>query len=354
MKTVQQTDLFGEPICSFPSTRYQGSKSKFIDWIWDCLSGLEFETVLDAFGGTGCFAYAAKKHGKSVQYNDILTFNAIIGKALIENQGETLDENDLSQILDFSHHEHIPTFISDTFHDIYYTDEENLWLDNILYNIRSMKDEYKQSLAYFAVFQSCITKRPYNLFHRKNLYVRLQDVKRSFGNKKTWDTPFETHFRKFVGEANRSAFDNNKTCRSSCADAASLVGSYDLVYIDTPYVSDDGKGTDYAGFYHFLDGMVEYDKWKDEIDYSSPHRKLMTHQTPWTSPTEITNAFSSLIRHFSDSTLVISYRNDGIPSIEWLVDTLKSYGKDVTVFQSDNMKYVLSNKTTREMLLVAK
>ena len=204
------------------------------------------------------------------------------------------------------------------------------------------------------MFQACITKRPYNLFHRKNLYVRFQDVKRSFGNKKTWDTPFETHFRKFVGEVNRSAFDNNKPCVSSCTDAISLTGSYDLVYIDTPYISDEGKGTDYAEFYHFLDGMVEYDKWKDEIDYSSPHRRLITRRSPWTSPTEISNAFATLLRHFSDSTLVISYRNDGIPSIAWLVDALKSCGKDVTVFESDSMKYVLSTKTTKEMLLVAK
>lgn len=353
MKSAAQTDLFGNPICEFPSTRYQGSKQKFINWIWDCISDLEFETVLDAFGGTGCFAYAAKKHGKTVQYNDILGFNAIIGKALIENQGETLDEQDVDRLLDFSHHDGIPTFISDTFHDIYYTDEENRWLDDILFNIRDMDDEYKQSLAYFAVFQACITKRPYNLFHRKNLYVRFQNVKRSFGNKKTWDTPFETHFRKFVGEVNRAAFDNNKPCSASCADAASLTGSYDLVYIDTPYISNDGKGTDYADFYHFLNGMVDYDNWKDEIDFSSPHRKLFSKRTAWSSPSEIAGSFSNLFGHFTDSMLAISYRNDGIPSIDWLVSLLESQGKKVSVFESDPVKYVLSNKTTKEMLIVA-
>ena len=354
MIAPSQTDLFGNPVCEFPSTRYQGSKQKFINWIWSCLSGLEFETVLDAFGGTGCLSYTAKKHWKSVQYNDILGFNAVIGKALIENQGETLNESDIAYVLDFSHHENIPTFISDTFHDIYYTDDENRWLDDILYNIRSMEDEYKRSLAYFAVFQACIAKRPYNLFHRKNLYVRMQDVKRSFGNKKTWDTPFETHFRKFVAEANRSAFDNNKLCQASCADAMSLPSSYDLVYIDTPYVSGDGKGTDYAGFYHFLNGMIDYDQWKNNIDYSTPHRKLQTSPSPWTSPSTMTIAFSSLLEHFRDSILAISYRNDGIPSIDWIASALESYGKDVTIFESDSMKYVLSNKTTKEMLLVAR
>lgn len=354
MMAASQTDLFGSRVCTFPSTRYQGSKQRFIGWIWDCIASLDFDTVLDAFGGTGCFAYAAKTHGKTVHYNDILPFNAVIGKALIENPGETLDGSDIARLLDFSLHSEISTFISDTFHDIYYTDEENSWLDHILCNIRAMEDEYKQALAYFALFQACITKRPYNLFHRKNLYVRLQDVQRTFGNKKTWDTPFETHFRKFAREANQAVFDNYRPCRSFCADALSLQNSYDLVYIDTPYVSNDGKGTDYSGFYHFLNGMAEYDKWQASIDYSSPHRKLVAKPSPWTSPMEIKNAFSRLLKHFKNSILVVSYRDDGIPSIPWLVNALEALGKDVEVFASQRMKYVLSNKTTREMLLVAR
>lgn len=76
-------------------------------------------------------------------------------------------------------------------------------------------------------------------------------------------------------------------------------------------------------------------------------------QTPWTSPSEITGAFAELIGHFGDSILAISYRNDGIPSISWLVDILETSGRRVTVFESDSMRYVLSNKTTKEVLLVA-
>ena len=71
----------------FPTTRYQGSKLKFVDWIWDCLKDVPFQTALDAFGGTGCVGYRLKQEGKTVTYNDILPFNYIIGKALIENRG---------------------------------------------------------------------------------------------------------------------------------------------------------------------------------------------------------------------------------------------------------------------------
>ena len=69
----------------FPPTRYQGSKHKIIDWIEYCTKNLEFETVLDAFGGTGSVSYLFKKQGKQISYNDYLHFNTIIGQALIEN-----------------------------------------------------------------------------------------------------------------------------------------------------------------------------------------------------------------------------------------------------------------------------
>ena len=55
----------------FPNTRYQGSKAKIVDWIWENIKDLEFNTVLDRCGGTGRVSYELKKNGKEVIYNDI-------------------------------------------------------------------------------------------------------------------------------------------------------------------------------------------------------------------------------------------------------------------------------------------
>lgn len=258
----------------FPSTRYQGSKAKFVDWIWHEIASIPFQTALDAFGGTGSVAYKLKDNGKSVTYNDILPFNSIIGKAILENSSTVLAEDDVDYLLKEHSGIAYPSFIEDNFKNVYYTDEENHWLDVIRYNITTIDDEYKKAVAWFALFQACIIKRPYNLFHRKNLYVRLKDVKRSFGNKKTWDTPFETHFRTFVEEANNAVFWNGTDCRSLNMDALDIVNRYDLVYIDTPYINEKGIGVDYADFYHFLNGLVFYDDWNNMIDYNSKHLRL--------------------------------------------------------------------------------
>ena len=97
-------------------------------------------------------------------------------KGLIENENICLEEFEIEALLRKDADVEYPDFIERTFKDIYFTDEENRWLDVVSTNIRRMDNSYKQAIAYFALFQSCIIKRPYNLFHRKNLYVRLQEL----------------------------------------------------------------------------------------------------------------------------------------------------------------------------------
>lgn len=337
----------------FPSTRYQGSKARFIDWIWPNLASIPFVTCLDAFGGTGCFAYQAKQAGKTVTYNDILPFNAMIGRALIENPGERLTDTEVEALLSPETGDAGPHFIFETFHNIYYTDEENRWLDAISARIRAMSNPYKQAMAYFALFQACLVKRPYNLFHRKNLYLRQQQVQRSFGNKTTWDAPFERHFRKFVGEINQASFAGTAPCTACCADALAVPGDYDLVYIDTPYLNAAGKGVDYADFYHFLNGLLAYDRWGSLIDYASPHRRLRTEPAGWTDAKHIAENFSRLFHRYATSTLAISYRSNGVPSIDELVQLLQPTHRLVKLCESDMMRYALSRNPTQEVLLIA-
>ena len=350
-----QLTLMGEPIKqrNLPTTRYQGSKSKIVEWIWENVKDIEFESVLDAFGGTGVVGYFLKMEGKQVFYNDILKSNCYIGTTLIENDDTRLTDDEI----DFLLHPHpdidYPTFIHDTFSDIYYTDEENRWLDMIIQNIESEFDDfYKKALAYYALFQSCIIKRPYNLFHRKNLYMRTSDVERSFGNKATWDTPFEKHFLNFVDEANRCVFSNGKCNKSLNLNVFDVEGNFDLIYIDTPYISKSGVGVDYLDFYHFIEGIVNYPNWKDMIDYRSKHRKIKHEKSVWCDKNKIHTAFDQLFKKFQDSTIVVSYRSDGIPSIEELTRLLEKYKSTVKEVRYGEYKYVLSNNNSDECLLI--
>jgi len=337
---------------TFPSTRFQGSKLKLSDWIWSHLKNIPFDTALDAFGGTGSVAYKLKQADKQVTYNDSLTFNWYIGLALIENSSKTLSAEQIEQILTPDSTMNYPSFIAETFQDIYFTEAENLWLDQTVTNIQQIDEHYIQAIAYFALFQSCIAKRPFNLFHRKNLYLRLNKVNRNFGNKTTWDTPFENHFRKYVREANQAVFNNHKTNRAINKDVFHISGNYDLVYLDPPYISNRGTGVDYFNFYHFLEGLVNYHDWLHNIDYQSKHRRLKVRKTPWTNPKEIASSFDSLFQKFQQSTIALSYRSDGIPSITELKSLLKKYKPCIQEYRYSDYRYVLSKKQTDEVLLI--
>ena len=335
-----------------PSTRYQGSKAKLVNWIWESTKDLEFDSVLDIFGGTAVVGYMYKRKGKEVCYNDYLKSNYLVGLSLIENNHIRLTNGDIEKLLKHDPFQNYRYFISDTFKDIYYTDEENQWLDMVVQNIAKLDNEYKKTLAYNALFQSCLVKRPFNLFHRKNLYLRLADVSRSFGNKTTWDRPFAEHFYNFIFEVDGLVFDNQRQNRALNLDAIRVESNFDLVYIDPPYTSQAGTTVDYLQFYHFLDGLSQYDHWREHIDYRSKHRTFRKGNNPWNNPKLIRQTFKNLLERFRNSILVISYREDGIPSIVEIVEYLETLGKKVTV-KSLTYRYVLSNNHSTEVLIIA-
>ncbi|MBZ0308018.1 MAG: DNA methyltransferase, partial [Anaerolineae bacterium] len=185
------------------------------------------------------------------------------------------------------------------------------------------------------------------------LYMRTAQVKRSFGNKITWDTPFEVHFRNFAAEANRAVFDNGRHNQALRLDALETPAGADLVYIDPPYLNQKGIGVDYRDFYHFLEGMTDYEVWDGRVDYASKHRRLQPEKSPWNRAETITDAFERLIQRHQHSILVISYRDDGIPSKEQLREILSSYHK--TVHEATQPKqYALAHQKSHELLLIAR
>lgn len=348
-----QHALFPGLTAEFPSTRYQGSKAKLAQWIWDQVADLDFLTCLDAFGGTGAVAYRLKQERKVVTYNDLLRFNYYIGLALVENGLVSLTPDKVDWLLQRHPQTAYPSFVQDNFSDIYFTDEENAWIDQTIANIRQLDDPYEFALAFFALCQACVIKRPYNLFHRKNLYIRLAEVDRSFGNKTTWDRPFDEWFRVFVDEANRAVFDNGQRNRALNLDAADVPGEYDLVYIDPPYISNRGVAVDYLDFYHFLEGLTMCDDWDQRIDRRSKHHRLKPQPGEWTNKSQIHAAFDRLFKRYQDSIIVVSYRSDGIPSESELVFLLKRYKRHVRAEHFGQHKYVLStNSESGEILLI--
>ncbi|MCB9640777.1 MAG: DNA adenine methylase [Myxococcales bacterium] len=338
---------------TFPSTRYQGSKSKLIPWLWSILSRYPFETALDAFGGTAVVSYLLKQQGKQVTYNDILPFNVQFGRALIQNDDILLDPEDIEHLCNEQPQTEYLSIVQKHFQDIYFTEEENAWLDRAMLHLEQIQSPTKRALGFFTVAQACLAKRPFNLFHRKNLYLRFAEVDRSFGNKASWDRPFEEWIPRIAQEANQAIFRGQRPCIATSYDAAQVPGEFDLIYADPPYISEKGQAVHYADFYHFLTGLCLYREWPEQIDYKAKHRRLKRSPSPWSEKAHITQAFDDFFAAYPHAILAVSYRSDGIPSAEDLHTLLKRHRPRVEVHLYGDYQYALSkNKRSQELLFL--
>lgn len=331
--------LRGENIIGLaPSTRYQGSKRRILPWIYENLKHLKFETVLDGFGGTASVSYLFKLMGKKVTFNDILLSNYQTGIALIENDGVKLDDEDVDYLLHKNGFEY-SDFIQKTFRNIYYLDNENKWLDTVVHNIHMLSEKYegdllrkKRALAFHILSQACLVKRPYNLFHRKNLSMRMANVHRSFGNKKTWDTLFDKLFLRFYNELSNKIFSNGHHNIAAREDILRIKKkNYDLVYLDPPYTkSKNYMPVDYYGLYHFLEGIVDYYNWKERIDQTKKNKSLIKNRE-FRDKNSIEANFDKIFNKFRDSIIVLSYASPGYPSVDSVKDLLYQYKNKVKI-----------------------
>jgi len=302
-----------------PVTRYYGSKRKLIDKIWEALevNHIEFNSVLDLFGGTGIVSYYMAHKGKKVIYNDILSFNCQIAKALLQSPRGIFTEKEALTLLQKRDDHQYQHYVSDYFRDIYYLDEENELIDTVIQNIPLLPME-KQSSAYYLLFQSCMIKRPFNIFHRKNLNLRTNFTEAKFGNKVTWEQKFEDLFAQFAKELNTFQFEQLPQCDIINTSALNCRQHADLVYIDTPYFTkDSGSSITYHNRYHFLEGLMHYEHIPELIDKHKVNKELSSGKcSEFETRSLFKKNLDTLIALHQDSVIALSYTTEGYPPVE--------------------------------------
>lgn len=309
----------------YPTSRYMGSKHAMLPFIHKTLKGLNFDTTLDAFSGSGSVGYLLKCMGKSVTCNDFLNFAYHTANAAIANSREVLCPCEVDELL--KPHPSPQRFIENTFRGLYFTDEENRFLDNLVANICEVKNPQKQSIAFAAIVRACSRRRPRGIFTYTG--VRYMDGRRDL------TLSMEEHFRGAVTLFNEAVFDNGKPCQALNEDVFSLPEGqhFDLVYFDPPYVSPHSDN-DYTRRYHFMEGLTRY--WAGlEIQHHTSTKKFKRLKSAFDTKKTIHDAFSRLFERYRDSIIVVSYSSNGIPSKEELRALLKQY-KKVRVYESEH------------------
>jgi len=320
-----RTRLHGKLLEHFPGTRYMGSKERVLPFIWRCLQGVRFESVLDAFSGSGCVSYMFKQYGLKVVSNDFLHFAYRFAHATIENHGVYISDDDLAMLL--APNPQASTFIADTFQGLYFSDEENRFLDSLRSNIERLTDPYKKSLALSAISRACLKRRARGIFTYTG--YRYDDGRRDL------QIPLQEHFIGNIRQFNAAVFDNGKQNLALNSDVFDIDTSADLVYLDPPYFTPNSDN-DYSRRYHFVEGLVR--GWEGlELQPETKTRKFKRYETPFLSRQTTYSAFDRLFARFRDSILVVSYSSNGLPDKSELASMLKNYKQHVHVYHTELM-----------------
>jgi adenine-specific DNA-methyltransferase len=315
-----------------PVTRYYGSKRKLIKKIWEVFNELhlQFESVLDVFGGSGVFSYSSKCCNKNVTYNDIFKFNYYIGKALLSNFSSPIDHDRILNLLNEREGIVYKNIIEEKYRDVYFLDEENHLIDVAVQNIDlEFDDEFEKASAFYVLFQTCLIKRPFNLFHRKNLSLRTNHITSNFGNKKTWEKSFHELFEQFITELREVQFNNEKINNITNTSALNCDIQADLVYIDPPYFNTKGSHISYHSRYHFLEGLTNYNELEDFISLEKNNKEIqINHSKEFEYRSNFCDELRQLLSKHVNSTIVISYRDNGYPSIEKIKKILSEFKRE--------------------------
>lgn len=338
-------------INSIPTTRYYGSKRKLLNWIYENIQNVSFTTVLDAFGGTASVSLLFKSMGKKVTYNDSLLSNTVCAKALLSNKNP-VENKEFIKLLDSV--DECEGFITKNFSGIFYTDDENKWLDSAITSLRTLDDKSRNVFLY-CLFQSCLQKRPFNLFHRANLNLRINpNQQRSFGNLVTWNTSFKQLAHRSFLELDGCIWDSGKTHKVlDAGDVCELKNGYDLVYLDPPYLNATGNSDNYLRKYHFLEGLVLYDEWLQHIDFKSKCLSFRHNDNikKWHDKNKFQQLLYELINYHKNSVVVLSYLDGSSPSISSILKYFNQTFSQTKIFTKEVSK-ALSKIRREEVLFV--
>jgi DNA adenine methylase len=333
----------------FPGTRYMGSKNKIIADIWKQLYKLDFESAVDCFAGSNVVGYFLKCQGKKVITNDFMSFSHITSKAVIENSSEQLDSNDIKSLLKKNKNN---GFIQNTFRDIFFSEEENEFLDCVRKNISNIENDYKRSLALSSLVRACIKKRSRGIF--TFVGERYDDGRADM--RKT----VKEHFLESIGLFNKAVFDNGHRNESHNDQSEKFNGKADLVYLDPPYFTPKSDN-DYVRRYHFVEGLAR--NWEGiKIQEHSIVKKFESYKSPFTKKDTAYSAFDDLFKKHKDSIIAISYSSNSLPTKDELTEMLGKYKSSVEsheishTYSMGNQNHKIGNKNNRvkEYLFIGK
>ena len=306
----------------FPEPQYLGAKYIHRGWIVQFVPD-EAVNVLDAFAGSQSIAYMLKQLGKKVVTNDFLSFNNLIGRALIENAGVILEREDVEMLFSPNSNPEEFNLMERLYSNLFFLPEEAAFLDSFRSNVGLLGNKYKEALALSVMCRSMTRKVTMGHFAHTQALVYAADPARIKRNR-SLVRPLKDIFKELLSEYIAAVFDNgkdNKSYNENILELLPQLTDIDLVYFDPPYCNSHA---DYQSFYHLLETYVEY--WKDKRFVNGIKRYEPKRYSGFDRASE---AISSLRLMFERAghipTWLLSYNDRSYPDINTMVEMIEPY-----------------------------
>lgn len=313
---------------TMPEPQYLGCKYKILSWIFQYIpSGVK--SMVDGFAGSQSFSFQAKKMGYRIHTSDFMNYSNQIGLSLIENKSETLTQRDL-QIL-FSQNSNKQDLMQRLFTNVFFTEQDCIFLDNFRANVDLLQNRYKKALALSIMNRALTRKTTMGHFAHLQALNYANDPERVKRNPNIARS-VEKVFMQLVGSYNEAVFDNKQDNKSYCCDILELLPTLkniDLAYFDPPYC---GSHADYQSFYHVLETYTEY--WQNKEFTGGTKKYFPLKQSGFDKKNGIIKSLKNLLdlaNHIP--VLLFSYNSRSTPTIDEFVKIITDFRGNAEVFE---------------------
>jgi adenine-specific DNA-methyltransferase len=264
--------------------------------------------------------------GFKVISNDFLKSCSCYSKALIENKNIVLEDKDLEVLFSPSNSN---KGVMQNFKDIFFSEEECIFLDSFRHNIDLLPCEYKQALALSVMNRSLTRKTIMGHFAHTRAIAYANNIDRIKRNpsiaRKVKDL-----FLELLPDYNNAIFDNGKQNNSYNENILELLPKLegvDVAYFDPPYA---GSHSDYQAFYHLLETFSQ--NWDDKQFINGTKHYFPSKYSGFDKAKETLKSFELLFERAKNIPVwLISYNNRSFPDIKTFTNLINLFKKEVIV-----------------------
>lgn len=333
--------------------KYAGSKLRLLPYIFEMVNGLtEIETVLDGFSGSTRVSQAFAQYGFSTTSNDISPWSEVFATCyLISNKSNAYYQEIID---DLNSLEGVDGWFSENYGGAVNEIKKPFQLKNTR-RLDAIRDEIDRLNLPWE--DKCVLLT--------SLIYALDKVDNTLGHYVAYLSDWSPRSFNDMKLKLPKRFNSNEKNRVIRDDVFNIVesNSFDLVYFDPPYGSNNEKmppsRVRYAAYYHLWTTIIQHDK---PLLFGKANRRDDSRDDLCGSVFEefrknktgdflAMEALSKLINKTNTHYLMLSYSSGGRATKDQLMDIITDSGKLLEIKLIDYKKNVMSNmRSTKEWI----